>query len=76
MEEVKSLAKWWNNDHEVVMPSLSTSLCMVSGPGTLPLKKLNECLGVHIFHKLVLIAHVKSVVVCAFRRIKICDYSL
>ena len=33
MEEVKSLAKRWNN--EVVVPSLSTSLCMVSGPGTL-----------------------------------------
>ena len=35
MEEVKSLAKWWNS--EVVVPSLSTSLCMVSGPGALPL---------------------------------------
>ena len=30
MEEVKSLAKWWNS--EVVGPSLSTSLCIVSGP--------------------------------------------
>ena len=35
MEEVKSLAKWWNS--EVVVPSLSTSLCIVSGPGALPL---------------------------------------
>ena len=35
MEEVKSLAKWWNS--EVVVPSLSTSLCMVLGPGALPL---------------------------------------
>ena len=35
MEEVKSLAKCWNN--EVVVPSLSTSLCMLSGPGALPL---------------------------------------
>ena len=35
MEEVKSLAKWWNS--EVVVPSLSISLCMVSGPGALPL---------------------------------------
>ena len=35
MEEVKSLAKWWCN--EVVVPSLSTSLCMVSGPGALHL---------------------------------------
>ena len=35
MEEVKSLAKWWYN--EMVVPSLSTSLCMVSGPGALPL---------------------------------------
>ena len=33
MEEVKSLAKWW----EVVVPNLSTSLCIVSGPGALPL---------------------------------------
>ena len=37
MEEVKSLAKWWNN--EVVLPSLSTSLWIVSRPGTLPLLK-------------------------------------
>ena len=35
MEEIKSLAGWWNN--EVVMPSLSTSSCMVSGSGALPL---------------------------------------
>ena len=35
MEEVKNLAKWWNS--EVVVPSLSTSLCIVSGPGALPL---------------------------------------
>ena len=35
MEEVKSLGKRWNN--EVVVPSLSTSLCMLSGPGALPL---------------------------------------
>ena len=34
MEEVKSRAKWWNN--EVVMPDLSTSLRMLSGPGALP----------------------------------------
>ena len=34
MEEVKNLAKWWNN--EVVVPGLSASLCMVSGPGALP----------------------------------------
>ena len=33
MEEVKSLAKWWNN--EVMVPSLSISLCIVSGPGAL-----------------------------------------
>ena len=37
MEEVKSLAKWWNNCNEVVVPSLNTSLCIVSGPGALPL---------------------------------------
>ena len=35
MEEVKSLAKWW--DSEVVAPSLSTSLCIVSGAGAFPL---------------------------------------
>ena len=35
MEEVKSLAKWWNS--EVVVPSLSTSLCIVSRPWALPL---------------------------------------
>ena len=35
MEEVKSLSKWWNN--EMMVPSLSTSLCMVSGPGAVPL---------------------------------------
>ena len=35
MEEVKSLAKRWNN--EVVVLSLSTSLCMLLGPGALPL---------------------------------------
>ena len=35
MEEVKSLAKWWYN--EVVVPSPSTSLCLLSGPGDLPL---------------------------------------
>ena len=29
MEEVKSRAKWWNN--EVVVPNLRTSLCMLSG---------------------------------------------
>ena len=34
MEEVKSRAKWWNN--EVVVPSLRTSLCILSGPGALP----------------------------------------
>ena len=34
MDEVKSHAKWWNN--EVVVPSLRTSLCMLSGPGALP----------------------------------------
>ena len=54
--------------------SLSTSLCMVSGPGALPLKKLNclnECLRVHIFHKLVLISHIKPVVIWVFIRTKI-----
>ena len=35
MEDIKSLAKWWNN--EVVVPSPSTSVCMVSGPGALTL---------------------------------------
>ena len=34
MEEVKIRAKRWNN--EVVVPSLSTSLRMSSGPGALP----------------------------------------
>ena len=34
MEEVKSRAKRWNN--EVVVHNLSTSLCMLSGPGALP----------------------------------------
>ena len=34
MEEVKSRAKWWNN--KVVVPSLNTSLCMLSGPAGLP----------------------------------------
>ena len=34
MDEVKSRAKWWNN--EVVVLSLRTSLCMLSGPGALP----------------------------------------
>ena len=34
MDEVKSYAKWWNN--EVVVPNLSTSLCMLLGPGALP----------------------------------------
>ena len=34
MEEVKSCAKGWKI--EVVVPSLSTSLCMLSGPGALP----------------------------------------
>ena len=33
MEGVSSRAKWWNN--EVVKPNLSTSLCMLSGPGAL-----------------------------------------
>ena len=42
MEEVKSRAKWWNN--EVVVPSLRTSLCMLSGPGALPhLRNLTIC---------------------------------
>ena len=57
------------------MPTLSTSLCMVSGPGALPLLRkltnLNECLGVNIFHKLVFIAHIKPAVIWVFRRIKI-----
>ena len=35
MEEVKNIAKWWNS--EVGVPNLSTSLCIVSGPGALPL---------------------------------------
>ena len=39
MEEVNSRARLWNS--EMVMPNLRTSLCMVSGPGALPLKKLN-----------------------------------
>ena len=34
MDEVKSRAKWWNN--EVVVPNLSTSFYMLSGPGALP----------------------------------------
>ena len=33
MEEVKSRAKGWND--EVAVPSRSTSLCMLSGPGAL-----------------------------------------
>ena len=44
MEEVKSLPKWWNS--EVVVPSLSTSLCIVSGPGALPLlRNLTNLIG-------------------------------
>ena len=35
------------------------------------LDKLDESLGVNIFHNLVLIAHVKPVVIWVFRRIKI-----
>ena len=42
MEEVNNLARWWNNE-VVVVPSLRTSLCIVSGPGALltSFKKLN-----------------------------------
>ena len=73
MEEVKSVAKWSNN--ELVVPSLNTSLYMVSGPGALPILRnvtqLNDCLSLNIFHKLVLIAYVKPVVIWVFRRIKI-----
>ena len=73
MEEVKSLAKWWNS--EVVVPNLSTSLCIVSGPGALPLFKklncLNEGLGVNIGHKLMFISNVKTVVIWVLWRVKI-----
>ena len=53
------------------MHSLSTSLCMVSGPGALPLLRNLTKLRVDILHKLVLISHVKPVVIWVFRRIKI-----
>ena len=56
------------------MPSLRTSLCMVSGPGALPLlRNLTNlmCLGINIGHKLVLISHVKPVVIWVIRGIKI-----
>ena len=59
MEEVKSLAKSWNNG--VVVPSLSTSLCMVSGPGALPLlRNLTNVMmigGVHLLQALVHFIH-------------------
>ena len=44
MEEVNSLAKSWNN--EMVVPGPRTSLCIVSGPGALPLKKLTNLMSV------------------------------
>ena len=74
MEEVKSRAKWWNN--EVVVPSLRTSLCMLSGPGALPhsleeLNYLNESIRVNISHKVMIIIHVRSVIIGVFRRIKL-----
>ena len=57
------------------MPRLSTSLCMVSRPGTSPLLRnltnLDECLRVDIFHKLMLIFCIKLVVTWVFRKIKI-----
>ena len=58
------------------MPSLSTSLCMLSGPGALPLLRnltnlINESLSGNVFHKLVLISHIKSVVIWVLRRTKI-----
>ena len=50
MEEAKSLAKWWNN--EVVMPSLSTSLYIVSKPGALPfLRNLTNLMRVGHQHQ-------------------------
>ena len=74
MEEVKSLAKWWYN--EVVVPNLSTSLCIVSGPGALPLLRnltnlINEGWGINICHELMFISNVKSIVIWVLRRIKI-----
>ena len=45
MEEVKSLAKGWNN--EMVVPGLRTSVCMLLGPGALPsLRNLTILLSV------------------------------
>ena len=57
------------------MPSLSTSLCMVSGPGALPLLRnltnLVRVWGINIGHKLVLISHVKPVIIWVLRGIKV-----
>ena len=65
MEKVKSRAKCRNN--EVVVPSLSTSLCMLSGPGAIPcFKKFNypnESIRVNIGHKVMIIIHVRSVII-------------
>ena len=72
MGEVKSLAKWWNS--EVVVPNLSTSFCIVSGPGALPLlRNLTNLMRiwVNIGHKLMFISNIKTVVIWVLRRIKI-----
>ena len=59
----------------MVVLSLSTSLCMLSGPGGFTsLKKLNypnECIRVNISHKIVIIIHVHSIIIGVSRRIKI-----
>ena len=73
MEEVKSLAKWWNN--QMVVPRLRTSLCMLSGAWGFTLRKKlnypNECIRVNIDHKIVIIIHVRSVIIGVFRRMKV-----
>ena len=40
--------------------SLSTSLCMLSGPSLKKLNYPNECIGVNIGHKVMIIIHVRS----------------
>ena len=50
---------------DLVVPSLSTFLCMLLGPGDLPpLRNLT-------IHKVVIIIHVQSVIIGVFRGIKI-----
>ena len=72
MDEVNNLARWWNI--EVVVPSLRTSLCIVSTPGAfLVLENLTNLIGVWVSISFTSSCSslMSNLVISVFRKIKI-----